>query len=186
MTVSIEVIGVDEVLSLLNNMPEIGKKVVSASINKTTTHTKSEVTKTVRLKSTVKAKAAKSSMSVPKKASVNSLNSSIVIKGDKIPLIGYQTSKTKKGIKARIFKTAPLTLRPHSFYAIMKNGHKGVFWRDKASSGRLVARLGITELKDKSVPELVDDPEIWNDIQNDADIFLQRQLSNNLDYFLNQ
>ena len=185
---SIEVIGLKEVQQLIKDMPEVGKKTISTSINRTATHTKSVVSSTVRTYSTVKAKAAKASMVIPKKASVNSLNSSVVITGKKIPLIDYQTSKTKKGIKARIFKSGPLTIRPNSFFAVMKSGHKGVFWRDFVEHGskRLVGRLGITELKDYSVPELVNDDRVWDDLQDDADEYMQKELDKNYNFYMSK
>ena len=183
---AIEVIGLSEVQQIIRDMPEVGKKTVSTSINKTTTHVKSVTSQTVRTFSTVKASYAKASMVIPKRATVNSLNSSVQISGKRISLIGYQTSQTKKGIKARIFKSGALTLRPHSFIAVMKSGYKAVFWRDKKLGGGLVGRLGITELKDLSIPELVNDNRVWNDLQEDADEFLQAQLAKNYEYYMSK
>lgn len=183
---SIEVIGLDEVQKLLREFPnEIGRKTISTSINRTTTHVKSVVSGTVRTYSTVKASAAKAVMVIPKKATVSSLNSKVVISGNKIPLIGYQTSKTKKGIKARIFKSGSLVLYPYSFYAIA-NGRKAVYWREKKQDGSFVARYDITELKGFSIPELVNDDRVWNDLQEDADEFLQKELDKNSTYYLSK
>lgn len=186
MSLSIEIIGLEEVQQLIKDMPEVGRKTVATSINRTATHTKSNVSTKAREKSTVKAKYAKASIVIPGKATVNILNSRVVITGKRIPLIGYQTSKTKKGVKARIFKSGSLKLRPRSFIAIMKNGHKGVFWRDweNDGSGFLVHRLGITELTDLSIPQLINDQRVWVSVQKDADETLQKELEKNLKYFM--
>ncbi|MCU7836142.1 MAG: phage tail protein [gamma proteobacterium symbiont of Taylorina sp.] len=182
----IEIKGLEEVQAMIKDMPRIAKMTIATSINRTATHAKSVTSQTVRTFTTVKASYAKASMKIPSKASMNKLNSKLVITGERIPLIGYQTSKTKKGIKARIFKFGALTLRPHSFYAIMKSGHKGVFWRDKKADGSLVGRLGITELKDLSVPELVDDNRVWDDLQEDASETLDKELAKNLAYYMDK
>ena len=181
---AIEVIGLDEVQQLIKDMPMVGKNVISSSINKTTTHVKSVTSQTVRTFSTVKAAYAKASMTIPSKATVNRLNSKVVITGKRISLIGYQTTQTKKGVKARIFKSGALTLRPHSFKATMKSGHTAIYWRDKKSDGSLVGRLGITELKDYSIPELVNDDRVWDDLQDDADEFLQKTMASRYEFYM--
>ena len=188
MSQSIEIIGLKEVQQLIKDMPEVGKKTVSTSINRTATHVKSVVSSTVRTFSTVKAKYAKASMVIPRKATVSSLNSRIVISGKRIKLIGYSVSQTKKGVMARIFKSGSRTLRPRAFIATMKNGHKGVFWRKYKDdlSGKLVHRLSITELTDLSVPQLVNDDRVWDDLQEEADETLQKELSKNYDYYMSK
>ena len=183
---AITVVGLEEVQQLIEDMPEVGKKTLATSINRTVTHLKSVVSQTVRTFSTVKAKYAKSSMIVPKKARVNSLNSSLVITGKRIPLIGYQARQTKKGVNARIFKAGELKLRPRAFIATMKNGHKGVFWRKYARGDKLVGRLSITELTDLSIPELVNDSRVWEDLQDEADETLQKELDKNYQYYTNK
>ena len=176
----------EDVQRLIREMPEIGRKAASRSINRTATHTKTDVSKKVREKSTIKASYVKAQVSIPKKATANNVSSSVVISGKRIALIGYQISQTKKGVKARIFKGDPLVLRPRSFVAVMKTGHKGVFWRKFDSGGGLVDRLSITELTDRSIPELVNDDKVWLVVQRDADKYLQIELNRNIKFYLDK
>ena len=175
---------------MIKEMPEVGKQTVSRSINRTASHTKSVVSQTVRTFTTVKAKYAKAKMIIPKKATVNSLNSKVVISGKRLPLISYMVRQTKKGVTGRIFKSGSIILYPRAFIsAIPTPGggvHQGVFWRKFESSGFLVHRLGITELTDYSIPDLVNDKRVWDDLRDEADETLKKELETNLKYFMDK
>ena len=132
---SIEVVGMDEAKQAIKDAKQAGRKALSRSINRTTTHTKSQVSIKAREKTTVKAKYAKRGIAVPYRATPNQLASKVVISGKRIPLIGYQARQTKKGVTGRIFKAEPLILRPRAFIATMPSGHKGVFWRERRRGG---------------------------------------------------
>lgn len=199
--VTVEVVGLKDVKKLLLDMPEVGRKVVSRSINDTTRKTKTNISKTVRLKSTVKASYAKEQITVSRKARVNDLVGAVKVRGNKIKAIGYRSSQNKKGVRTKVFKQSDPIVYPRAFIAKMKSGHKGVFWRKKADNPtnkypavtntiskvnnlRLYRRLPIEELYSYSIPELVDDDRVWTDIQENAKNYLDDRISHHYSYYI--
>ncbi|MEJ1409384.1 MAG: hypothetical protein RPU60_04085 [Candidatus Sedimenticola sp. (ex Thyasira tokunagai)] len=127
--------GLDEAKAVIKGSKVAGYKALGTSINRTATHTRSQVSTKAREKTTVKAKYAKKGITIPYRATSVKLHSKVVISGKRIPLIGYATRQTKKGVSGRIYKSEPIILRPRAFIATMKSGHKGVFWRKKRTGG---------------------------------------------------
>jgi len=132
----IDVVGMEEAKASIRGAGKAGYKALARSINRSANHTKSQVSKKAREKTTVKAGYAKKGITIPFRATARSLSSRVVISGKRIPLIGYSVRQTKKWVSGRIYKADPLILRPRAFIATMPySGHKGVFWRRKRSTG---------------------------------------------------
>ena len=85
-----------------------------------------EVRKTV----TAKATPVNKSLTI-KKMFKSDLNANITCTGKPLPLINYKYSVTVKGVKVQVKIPGSLELIRHSFIAIMKSRHKGIFWRKK-------------------------------------------------------
>ncbi|MEJ1402645.1 MAG: hypothetical protein RPU73_02015 [Candidatus Sedimenticola sp. (ex Thyasira tokunagai)] len=135
MATAIHINGLEEAKAAVKGAKVAGHKALSRSINRTATHTRSQVSIKAREKTTVKAAHAKKGITIPNRATANRLHSKVVISGKRIPLIGYAVRQTKKGVSGRIYKSEPTILRPRAFIATMKSGHKGVFWREKRTGG---------------------------------------------------
>lgn len=118
-------------------MKLVARKSVSRSINRTTTHVRSQVSVRAREKTTVKAAYAKKGTRIPYKSTAKTLSSKVVVSGRRIPLIGFSGQRqTNKGVTGRIYKSEARILRPSAFIATMPSGHTGIFWRDLRNGGK--------------------------------------------------
>ena len=91
---------------------------------------KTAASREIRNHVTAKAKYVNRDISI-KKMHVSDMSANVTAKGLPLPLVAYKHSKTMKGIKVQVLKQGVTKLVKHSFKAIMKSGHEGIFWRQK-------------------------------------------------------
>ena len=104
------------------------QKALVKSINKTLTTTKVQVRKKLASLMALPAKRIGQNISVAK-ANYTRIEGRLIVVGKPVPLIEFKPTKTKKGLKARIYKSNPKSLIESSFKARMRSGHIGAFRR---------------------------------------------------------
>lgn len=143
---------------------------------------------------------------VENKATYQRLSASLVASGSPIPLIGYSTRQTKKGISVKVLKSGGRKLIEGGFITTVKahkktggfNEHKGVFVRvskakgtGKLPKGRPIKfkpqdkyRLPIRQLFGPSIPAIFDRGPILDKVERAASTKQQEELARQVELIL--
>lgn len=157
-------------------------KAFSAALNRVSTGIRTEAVRKVRETYIIKAGDVRKTIKITK-ANPARLEILMVSRGGNIPLINFRTTPSKpnttrrpKVLKAQVKKQGSKKPIPGAFVAQMRSGHIGVFER----SGK--RRLPIRELYGPAVPSMLDNPEVQEHLQKEA----QRRMAERLDHEVNR
>lgn len=132
------------VAAFLGDMTNIQRKAAAAAINRVTTQARTQASKSIREKYNFKAADIRKTFRIYKSTPTN-LQSTLVSRGRRTPLVAMSARQVKAGVSVRVGNQTKLI--KHAFIATMKSGHKGVFARTTKKS------LPIKELYTIAVPE---------------------------------
>jgi len=167
---------------LLSTVKGGAAKVTARAINRTLTGVKTDASSEIRSVVTATKKYVDRTFKI-QKASNARLQGAISSTGSPLPLVSFSTRQTKKGASVQVRKDRPRKVIPHSFHAIMKSGHKGVFWREKVG-GRMVGRLPIRELYGPRVPDIFSNEPVMKVVIAKANERMTKNLAHEIDYEL--
>lgn len=164
--------------TILNRLGDKTEKVITDATNRTLAGMRTDVTRLIVKKEGIIRKTVFSAITI-NKANASGSNGSVDIMGGPLGLIKYKHTpkkemkgKTKGGVKVSI--NQQLVQLKSTFVAIMPNGHKGVFERQRGirtDSGN----TKIEELWGASIPQIAARHEIVAKVQeNAAERFLNR------------
>jgi hypothetical protein len=190
--ISISEKDLNSVKTLLQGIKDAGPKVLMSVINKTLTGVRTDViTEVTNILTTPKA-VIENAVSV-NEATLQRLSGSILVTGKPLPLTAFSTRQKSTGISVQVKKNRPHAVIPGTFYATMKAGHAGVYWRKWHGAAakrpkknipykRLPEfyRLPIKQLFSSSVPNIVSDEPVMTRVLKKADERLQAELKNEL------
>ena len=171
-----------EVRLAINTIAAGSKIAIVRATNDSISGVRTESTKLIGQKITLKAAVIKAHFRV-NKMSVSDMSADIECSGTPVPLASYSTNQVKKGVSVKIFKNSTRYIVRHAFKAKMKSGHTGVFWRKGTlrgnrwpvsqykvlppptlDSGLRKYQLPIEELYGPKVPDIFDDDDIMNPV----------------------
>lgn len=161
---------------------------IKRAVKRTMTGVKTLVAQEIGKKTTLKSATIKDAIATQ----VIDTSGKLTISGRKIPLSLFSCNPTialsqrasGAGVSVKIYKDRAAVRYRHAFWAVMPNGHTGLFER-KITGGRVVGRLGIDELIGPSVPTFYEmTPELSNRVETTAAERLQRELDAQMNYIL--
>lgn len=180
-------------------------KVMSRSLNAGVKTGRIESRREVQEEVTAKAKYVNRAF-VENKATYRRLSASLVASGSPIPLIGYSTRQTKKGVSVKVLKSGGRKLIEGGFITSVKahkkgggfNEHKGVFVRvsKHKGTGKLPKgkprkfkpqdkyRLPIRQLFGPSIPAIFDRGPILDKVERAASLKQQDELARQVELIL--
>jgi hypothetical protein len=186
-----------EVKVALAGVENGASRVLSRAINKTLDGVRTDSVNEIAKDITPKKSVIRGTFTV-KKTTVSNLEGRTSSKGKPLGLIHYQARKTKKGVSVKVKRNGKRSVIPGSFIAKAK-GAENVFWRQyKGPRGKVRPgfqygvlpkypyRLPIERLTGPRVPDIMDKPEVMAAILAAADIRLDKNLSNQIDYELSR
>lgn len=183
MQIQIKVDNVEEIKSKFGNMHKKAPSVLSRVINRVITNIKKNISVAVKKRYLVKTEDIKKTL-YSSKATSSRLAAFIKSTGTRIPLYKFKVSPAQprpktppKSFKARVLKSSGLKPLP-GFVAKMKSGHLGIFERQDG------ARLPIRELYGPSVPQMVGNDEVWQQIEKEANDTVQKRMEHELNRLL--
>ncbi|SEM75168.1 Prophage minor tail protein Z (GPZ) [Syntrophus gentianae] len=194
--ISIDPIDQARVRNILSGMKNMGERVLSRSLNKTITGVKTDASTEIRQELNAK-KAAVDETFTLNKATIKKLSASIVSTGKPLALIDFVgTRQTNKGVSVLVKKTGARKIIPGAFIATMKEGHKGVFWRNwhgvkrtkstKIKYGALPKkyRLPMSERFGPRVPDILGNDSVMGTVLKKASDRLHTNIESELNYEL--
>lgn len=158
------------------------RRATSAARNKT----RSEISRAVRDKYNVKARAINKSVKVSKRTAKNrdeTLQYLLIYTGYVLPERHFSTMRPvpvstrlgrRYGVRSKIYKGGPSSLSRRGFVVPLSNGTKIIAWRlgakkraaSRSTPGRTEERQFIYEKFVKSIPQMVDDPRVFARARN--------------------
>ncbi|SEM79033.1 Prophage minor tail protein Z (GPZ) [Syntrophus gentianae] len=194
--ISIDPIDQARVRKLLSGMKNIGERVLSRSLNKTITGVKTDASTEIRQELNAK-KAAVDETFTLNKATIKKLSASIVSTGKPLALIDFVgTRQTNKGVSVLVKKTGARKIITGAFITTLKEGHKGVFWRNwhgvkrtkstKIKYGALpkTYRLPMSERFGPRVPDILGNDSVMGTVLKKASDRLHTNIESELNYEL--
>ncbi len=194
--ISIDPIDQAKVRSLFSGMKTIGEKVLSRSLNKTLSGVKTDASAEIRKELNAKKSAVDETFSL-NKATIKKLSASIVSTGKPLALIDFTaTRQTTKGVSVLVKKSGSRKIIPGAFITTLKEGHKGVFWRNwhgakkpKNSKIRYGAlpekyRLPMSERFGPRVPDILGNDSVMGTVLKKASDRLHTNIESELKYEL--
>lgn len=188
-TIEINRTQLESVRRLLQDIGSDEQLAIRRAVLRTTTGTKTNVTKELGKKVTLKAKMIRQQIS----SKVINLGGTVKITGSPMPLAAYSTNPTlarsqqynQNGVFVKVYKDLNGVRLKHAFFAEMNTGHTGLFMRAKGANGRLVPRLKINQLLGPYMTSVyVKTVGLSNTVETTAADRLQRELDHQVQYIL--
>ena len=114
---------------MLADLKGAGTRVTVRAVNKTLTGVKTDASAAIRVVVTAKKEAVDKTFKISK-ASEARPSAYIASTGLPLPLIDYSARQTQKGISVQVRKDRARKVVDGAFFATMKSGHKGAYWRE--------------------------------------------------------
>ena len=173
---------IEQAEQLMDAFGSQGARGVSRAINRAVMGIRTDVVKVVRRDYNVKAAVVRRGLKV-RQARGKALEGAAIVSGSRIPLIQFRarpaTPDAKRppgGVSVHV-KSARKAVR-HAFIAQMGSGHIGVFQRQGAGS------LPISEKFSYAVPEMLDQADAVQTIEDNAVQRFSRTLDHQMNYLL--
>lgn len=182
------------VRALLADIGSTEKLALKRAVTRTTASTKVQVSREITNKVTLLSKKVKDNISSSVSVTDTGISGKVTISGIPIPLAAYKVTPTAtnmqqynpNGVTVKVYKDAGAIQLKHGFWAIMKNGHIGLFLR-QMSNGRAVPRLKINELLGPALTSVYEQtPQLAQLIEITATEKLSRELDAQVAYILSQ
>lgn len=148
-TVTIDAAKLKRLQRELADIPKALPKIVSRSINKVATYTRTKIVKEITADVNLKRGDVTKRNVRMKKASYRRWSASIGISGRRVPVHHFGARQTRKGVSYKIRKSAGRQTIAGAFIAKMPSGHEGVFRRVGKTA------FPIIELYGPSVPQVM-------------------------------
>lgn len=185
--------------SALLKFKQGGEKVIRFSTNDALKGVRTDAVDEIKQKVTCKVTKIRETFKITT-MKINNLNAHVESKGKPVPLIHWGAKWLVKGVTVNLIKGSPRDLIKHAFFATMKSGHKGVFWRqergrdvrpkiliagkrvkipsppERAIDAGATFQLPIRELFGPRIPDIFDDDEIMDVVLTKAGIRFQKRL----------
>lgn len=203
MQIEIKSLGLKEIELILGGMKEKAPSVLYNVANRVASNVRKNLSKEVLKKYGIKSADVKKTVSM-KRASKADPSCYVTTVGGTIQLYKFKTkpkdvvstkgikvSKRKK-VKVKVLKSSSLKESKHSFIQRMANGHVGVFRRKLASSGikNTISNKSryseIKELHGPSVPQMVSNEEVINNIYKDAEVTYNKRINHEINRILSR
>jgi len=133
----------------LADIPKALPKIVSRSINKVATYTRTKIVREITADVNLKRGEVTKRNIRTKKASYKKWSATIGVSGRRVPVHHFGARQTRKGVSYRIRKSAGRQTIAGAFIAKMPSGHEGVYRRTGKTA------LPIIELYGPSVPQVM-------------------------------
>lgn len=172
----------EKIRKALQAYPSEARKAVAAAVNRSVNHARTEISKAVRKNYRIKAGVVKGALTSKRaNASRGLINGVITATGAQLPLIDFYVSHASNG---------PLTVR------VKKSGGgpvPGLFWgglsgltirRDR--SGNITRRLPVKNPGGPSVPQMVENEQVWAAIEASTSEYLNQRVAHELAYRLSK
>lgn len=164
--------------SAMKTMPRETCIGVAVAINRTVTHTKATLSKTVRARYIVKAAAVKSSLHT-EKANKNKLFGKVESRGKTLPMGTFRTKVYKKGpMKAQVLKGGGM--KP------IKGLFVGKTFKKPWPVQRMGRRTNIRLPAGPSVPQMIGNENVLKKAAPEISEFLNRRILHEISYRLNK
>ena len=185
-----------EVKVALAGVKNGASRVLSRAINKTLDGVRTDSVKEISKDITPKASVIRGTFTV-KKTSVSNLEGRTSSKGKPLGLIHYLANQTKKGVSVKVKRAGKRSVIPGAFIVKAK-GATNVFWREYRGPKKKPVpgfpygvlpqpyRFKIHRLTGPRVPDIMDKPEVMKEILSAADVRLDKNLANQIDYELSR
>ena len=159
--------------------PQEARKAAAAAASRVVTHVKSRISVEVRKNYVVKASTVKSSLFTKRPSiSANLIGGVVGATGSQLPLTMFMVShSTRKPLNVRVKKTGGVV--PGLFWG----GRSGLAIRRDAM-GNITSRLPIKNPGGPSVPQMIENEEVWEAIDESASAMLNERLIHELQYRL--
>lgn len=167
---------------LLSSIGRGAATVLARAINRTLDGVKTDASTMIRAVITAKKKDVDATFDISKASAARPVGS-FRSTGRPLPLISFSARQTKKGVSIQVRKDRPRQVWPHTFIAVMKTGHKGVFWR-KAVGGIRVRRLPIEEKYGPRIPDIFSNEEVMDKVLASAKERIDKNMAHEIDYEL--
>ena len=164
-----------EVSRLLKEAPNIAIKTAIRTLNRTADKARVAASRAVREKYNIKAGDLNKSIKTSR-ASVSRLETILTITGKPIGLIAFALNKIKY-TGHKILKAGGRIRLPHTFIAIMKSGHRGVYQREGDE------RLPIMERKFISMPSVWRSKAVMSVVERVVDTEIVKEWQANWEYY---
>lgn len=105
---------------------------ISRALNRTATMGRTDVTREVRERYTIRARDVRASINIVRARPVQ-MTAKVISKGKPLPLIGMDPRQTKRGVSVNILGQRVVINR--AFIQTMRSGHRGVFARGSYTKG---------------------------------------------------
>jgi hypothetical protein len=199
-----------EVTVAMTGIANAASRVLSRAINKTLDGVKTDSVNEIAKDITLTKTRIRKDFTV-KKTTVANLEGRTFSLGIPVGLMHYQARQTQKGVTVKVKRDSPRMLIPGAFIATAKRA-TNVFWREWHGPKRKVRtawrsggrsgglyqagfpysampekyRLPIHMLTGPRVPDIMGKPEVMKDILSLADVRIDKNLANQLDFELSK
>lgn len=203
MQIEIKYIGLEELELILGHMKYKASSVLFNVANRVASNVRKNLSKEVLKKYGIKSADVKKTVTM-KRASKSNPSCYVTTVGGTIQLYKFKTKpkdvvstkgikiNKRKKVKVKVLKASSLKESRHSFIQRMSNGHVGVFRRKLVSTGikntisNKSKYSAIKELHGPSVPQMVSNDEVINNIYEQAEITYNKRIEHEINRLLSK
>ena len=195
-TFTIDFTGMQELRVLFSGVRNASTRILSRAMNKTLDGVKTDSVNEIAKDITLTKTRIRKTFTV-KKTTISNMTGRTFSKGAPVGLINYQARQTKKGVSVKVKRAGKRSVIPGAFIAKAK-GATNVFWRQyKGPRKKPIPgfpygvlpdpyRFEIHRLTGPRAPDIMDKPEVMKEILAAADVRLDKNLKNQIDYELSR
>lgn len=167
----------EKIFQYLKDAPNKVQKAAYFSVKRTVTRVKTKLSACTRETYTAKAGAIKSALAISSPTYTN-LTAAVEATGRTLPMSAFKLSRNKKGpIKVQVKKSGGAKAVPGLFYSPTTTGkYRGALHRRQPSRYPLRVPYG------PSVPQMVEKPEVFAAVEQDAEQYLANRFSHEVEY----